>query len=663
MSIIAQKIEVKIDGKKLENYVFSDFRLTQELLKPNELNFRMYKNTMAENKDDIRFSLSKELLGKKIEFALTTKRSDEDAEVYEDKLEFTGIIFNAKLMRRNIKEGLNIMVTAYSPDELLNNNPHCYSYENETLKNVVDNIVKPYSALEITNDPWFVEEMQYTVQYNETHYQFLRRLAERFGQWLYYDGKKLVFGRRKKLDMLKLVSGYDVLSYQYRVKLQHFNFTHADHNYLDYNNNLDEVAPAEEDIHNMTDIAYKQSKDTFSEKTFQHYKGSAPEENFNEIRFSTVVQAEEEQGQLMICEGTSNRADLKIGNMIQIKETFKDEENETGSCAHDTLLIYGITHYMDMNGLYENAFTATANEHISPPYLYRESFPKTETQRAVVMDNIDPEKLGRVRVQFLWQKEQDENLMTPWIRIAQPHGGNNKGFYFIPEIDEEVMVGFENGNAEKPYVIGTLYHGKQRPGKDWFDENVENNVKAIRTRNGHTIEIHDENEGGYIRIYDHEKENYVLTFSTDKKLIRLTSAGNIELYAGNDIILDAQNNIKINAKNDISIDAKQNIDENAGQKVILGSGSTMDINAGACLTTRVGLNDYLYVGNNQFIEIGAEKEEQIKGPSYMIGVRHIVNTSGFQSYSGSSVDIIGEKDVKVDGGGLLDLYGGTIRMN
>ena len=106
-----------------------------------------------------------------------------------------------------------------------------------------------------------------------------------------------------------------------------------------------------------------------------------------------------------------------------------------------------------------------------------------------------------------------------------------------------------------------------------------NTVKAIRTRNGHTIEIHDKGNDGYIRIYDNKKENYILTFSTDDKLIKLESTGNIELYAKNDIIMQAGHDIKVQADHDRN--------------------------------TSVGRNDSLSVGSNQFVKIGANKDEQV----------------------------------------------------
>ena len=83
--------------------------------------------------------------------------------------------------------------------------------------------------------------------------------------------------------------------------------------------------------------------------------------------------------------------------------------------------------------------------------LYQDSnaVPLGEDQPARVIDSNYPTGGGRVRVQFSWQESKGEK--TPWLRLIQPHSGSGKGFHFIPEIGEEVMVGFESQNAEKPF--------------------------------------------------------------------------------------------------------------------------------------------------------------------------------------------------------------------
>ena len=182
--------------------------------------------------------------------------------------------------------------------------------------------------------------------------------------------------------------------------------------------------------------------------------------------------------------------------------------------------------------------------------------------------------------------------------------GGGKGFSFIPEIDEEVMIDFEGGNAERPYVKGTLYNGVGEPDSAWLsNNNSSNQVKAIRTRNGHTIEIHDEGEDGYIRIYDNEKENYILTFSTDEKLIKLESTGNIELYAKNDIIMHAGHDINASADNDIFIAASHDMQRTADNDICEHAGNDR--------STSIDRNDSLTVESNQFVRVNDNKDEQV----------------------------------------------------
>ncbi len=629
MAILADKIEIRIDGKTFDDYAFSNIVLVQEIQKPNEFRFLMHKKDLTEDENAIRFSLSEQLLGKNVMYSLSTTRNNENGDKENDILEFSGIIFNVNILRKNMKAGAVIEVIAHSPDYLLLDNSHCCSYENETLKNMVSKTLEPHD-IPVQNNPRMDDEIPYTVQYNETNYAFMSRLAFRFGEWLYYNGKELVFGKIKKFDSLDLHLGYDVLNYQYRLDIEHLNFAHAHHNYLDYGNTKEDgYSHTDQSMHNLTDVAYKHSKSLYGKETFQHLKASVVEENnFEETEFSAQIQGLGKKAQMMVCQVASNRADLRIGSVIKIKEYYEKENRKTAACYHDELMVCNITHAIDHNGHYENEFTAIPASCEYPPYMYGDHYPKAEPQRAVVKNNQDPEKLGRIRVQFLWQLEQDDSLMTPWIRIAQPHGGDNKGFYFIPEINEEVMVGFENGNAEKPYVTGTLYHGQQRPGSNWYNDS--NDIKAIRTRSGHTVEIHDVADGGFIRIYDNEKENYILTFSTDEKLIKLESKGNIEMYAENNIIMGAKNNINMKAGVDMNREAGENINEtagtdittDAGENISTSAGEDISISAGNDMNTNVGNNDALNVVNNQTVEIGANKDESI-AEKYQLSAQNI----------------------------------------
>ncbi len=599
MPVFATQIAIKINGKTYEDYLFSNISLIQKVQHPNELSFLMSRKTPEESEGDLRFSISGELLGKPVSLYVEIIRGDEKGEIHTDSLSFSGIIFNAGLQRKNSKSGLDIEVIAYSPDYLLLDHPHCFSYEKKTLKDIVTQTIKPYD-IPVKISPAMSEEIPYTVQYNESNYSFLSRLASRFGEWFYYNGEELVFGRSDRGKSQKLHFLFDVRNYQYRLDIEHQDYVHSHHNYLNYSNTgSDSLSVSGDPLHYMTDIAYKESVSLYKKKTFEHQRDSAPEESsFDETKKSVRYQSLGKKGQMLVCHGSSNRADLRLGSLIQIQEEYENGRCNKGTITHEELLICRLTHTIGSNGFYENEFTGIPADSEYPPYTGSVTSPQSGAQRAVVRDNRDPEKLGRVRVQFLWQQEQDSNLMTPWIRIAQPHGGNEKGFYFIPEIDEEVMVGFENGNAEKPYVTGTLYHGQQLPGSHWANDS--NDIKAIRTRNGHTVEINDAGAGGFIRIYDNEKENYVLTLSTDEKLIKLESTGNIAFRAAKSILLEAGEDVRINAEKNIIHDAGENIEETAGNNITIDADNNITETAGKDIsqTAKENMNTNVQAGGS-----------------------------------------------------------------
>jgi Rhs element Vgr protein len=657
-----ENLKILIDGKMLEGYNFTKINLIQKIHNSSELRFTICKETLSEESNDIRFSLSRELLGKRVKCSFTTKRGDEYNKPQNDCLSFTGIIFNINVVRQNIKEetGMAIEVVAYSPDHLLNDNSHCYSYENVKLQDIVSQTLNPYK-IPIQNSPRMEQAIPYIVQHNESNYCFLKRLATRFGEWLYYDGEKLVFGKINKSDCIELTPGYDTLDYQYSMNMQHLNFSHTHHNYLAYENTkVDAPSFTKGELHSMTDVVYGSSESLYEKATFEHLQVSSAENGFDETAFSVKAQGLGQKSQMLKCIGRTKRADLHIGSIIRIKENYETKDKEVEECEHDMLLICGIIHTIE-GKVYENQFIAIPANCEYPPYTYGDCSPKANSQRAVVKDNKDPEKLGRVRVQFLWQQEQDANLMTPWIRIAQPHGGGDKGFYFIPEIEEEVIVGFENGNAEKPYVIGTLYHGKAKPENEWYSENDD--IKAIRTRSGHTIEFHDTAGKEYIEIYDHGKRNFVLTFSTHEQLIKLESKGNIELYADKDIVLDA--------KEDIIIKAKKKIKENAGTDITIDAEKNITIEAKENISTTAGNNrfttvkneDTLNVTKSRFVEIGADSEFTVKK-------KHKVRAEDIDERA--SKELILESDtqkqkakssIEIDGGKNLGLHAKKLKFN
>ena len=78
----------------------------------------------------------------------------------------------------------------------------------------------------------------------------------------------------------------------------------------------------------------------------------------------------------------------------------------------------------------------------------------------LVTNNQDPEKLGRIKVKFPWLSDEDE---SNWARIITPMAGDDRGMFFLPEVDDEVLVAFEQGDMRFPFVLGSLWNGQDKP--------------------------------------------------------------------------------------------------------------------------------------------------------------------------------------------------------
>lgn len=622
MSISVRNISVAIDGTKSTGFCIEldgtrwrldNFMLSQSLLSSNFLSFSLHKEP-DERINEISFNVCGAIIGKEIHISLETDNIEKESLKAENDsvadIEFAGVIVGASGSRSRSEFTVN--VEACSWDALLNDNPTCKSFENLSLNDIVCDVIDDYSDhLESEIDARFTDTIPYCVQYNENNYQFLQRLARRYGEWLYNDGKKIVFGNLPEGENVKLAyPSRDVPSYNVDIKMRHVAFNHVASSYNSYDANQKEgVEEMQREYNTLSEQVFQASQSCFVKPTLQnlHSGGFADMDGRETIlNISTKTQARGEKASMLTYSGMTYCSKIRIGSKLIIVDNYLPDTAalERSKVEQDEILVTEIVHYFSADETYSNHFVGIPSACDYPPYSDSDVYPVAQSCRAKVKDNEDPNNLGRVRVQFDWQAQQDDSMMTPWLRMAQPYAGGGKGFSFIPEIDEEVMIDFEGGNAERPYVKGTLYNGVGDPDGAWLpNNNSANQVKAIRTRNGHTIEIHDEGNDGYIRIYDNEKENYILTFSTDEKLIKLESTGNIELYAKNDIIMHAGHDINASADNDIFIAAGHDMQRTADNDIREHAGNDR--------SASIDRNDSLTVESNQFVKVNDNKDEQV----------------------------------------------------
>ena len=176
----------------------------------------------------------------------------------------------------------------------------------------------------------------------------------------------------------------------------------------------------------------------------------------------------------------------------------------------------------------------------------------------IVTQNKDPDGLGRVKLMLPWREQGFE---TDWARVASPMAGAARGTFFLPEVGDEVLVGFDRQDIRFPYVLGALWSRTDKPPQTNSDG--KNDIRVIHTRKGHKL-LFD----------DGDKPRLVIELS-DGKSITIDESGIL--------IDDKANKVKLDAKGGaVSIEAKQALTLKA-PKISIQAGMQMEIKGGTML--------------------------------------------------------------------------------
>ena len=187
----------------------------------------------------------------------------------------------------------------------------------------------------------------------------------------------------------------------------------------------------------------------------------------------------------------------------------------------------------------------------------------------IVVDNVDPDKMGRVKVKFPLLPETPESF---WARLVMPMAGANRGWMTIPEIEDEVLVSFVHGDINNAIVIGSLYNGKDTP--PYANEDEENNLRVFQSRSGHRLTFDDTEGEERIELILHNEEIRLIWDSANKIL---------SVYSGKDIIIESGETISMKCK-DFILEASNSISINSGSTMDVSTGSDFALDGGGQLT-------------------------------------------------------------------------------
>lgn len=589
------KLDIVVEGKTVKH--FKHFSLKQSATRHHDFSLMLAHDSLG-NAENHNLEEAQGFLGKRITITFKYKDVEDGPE-----RSFVGVITEVGFSQERGSLG-NIVLTGSSSTVLLDAAPHIQSFggaQEISLNSIADQVIK--EGLGSGKFDFRVDakhgNVSYSSQYEETHYNYLARIAEAYGEQFYYDGEVLHFGKLPPQEQpVKLTYGSSVNDVKIRMKVQHVNPS-----FYGYNSSKNEkLTTGSSKITHTSDIAkraYEISEKTFTTPSLRVAPIKAA--SFMDVETSQKGTAGSKASDVFVTSGTTTVPFLYPGCVADI-EMRKTDSNETSYFTK--LMITEVYHEVDARGYYTGTFDAIASDtgFIPRPEF---QFPKADAQFAKVISNTDPLNQGRVQVQFDWQ---NGSATTEFIRVMTPDGGGsekvskNRGFMAIPEVGDQVVVNFAHQHPDRPFVMGGMFHGGVGGGGG-----TGNNVKSLSSKSGHIISLDD---GGGMTVRDKDQNTVFLDGAGN---ISIDSKISIALTCGSSsIVMDKDGNIMIKGK-EIMVQG-DNIGVAATASIGIGVGQE-----GGTPTSGIGIEATTLDVGTTTLSMGAKTEANLSSAKVNIG--------------------------------------------
>ncbi|KAA1248140.1 type VI secretion system Vgr family protein [Aquimarina sp. RZ0] len=599
---------------------FKNLRLYQEIDDHHNFELICRKDVLETSSSDISGE-SINFLGEIFLLKIQSVNGFDDNEI----LEFKGIVTTINTVKGFYQStGDLVHIIGKSCSIIADDGPHYASHKDIGISEILEKTFTGYDkgALHCQFTPKLSVPIHYSVQQEESSFQYASRLAAQYGEWFYYNGTQLIFGKPEDKESVTLRYGYDLLELSMNMEAIPNNFKYFTNDYL--NDSFHEVKTKELASGNkgLISVVNQKSNRLYQKETQVFVSAHDDPQMKSRIDEQVIKQKLANEVNQVKIKGKSSNPAISLGSTIII-------EGEASS--YGKYRVTKITHTCSENGRYENTFEAvTADTDIYPKTSVK-AFPKSKSQTAVVVDNVDPEGMGRVKIQYAWQKETGET--SPWIRQASLAGGPGQGMYFVPEKGDEVIVGHEGGNAESPIVQGSVTNASSVP--ESF-KSGNNHLKAIKTRSGNQVTLNDAD--GSVTIADPSGNTIVMGGNGEITI----NAPNKITFNSTDIVMEASNDLTVNAGNNISSTAATNITSSAGANIKMDAGNDLKVKAGSKAT----------INGSKSVSIFG-KRVAITG-SVMTNIQSgailTVITAGVLNLTGAATSLLNGARVKVLGG-------------
>jgi len=557
------EVALKIDGQAAPTDLIEDLLqvVVEESLHLPGMFTLVINNPYAPGEEEGKFWKHEDLfaIGKvvKISFTSSVTESDEYDEQVEDDIlegEITAI-------EANFTSGSQapIIVRGYDISHRLNRGRFNRSFQNMTDSDIVRKVIGEVGISSGTIDS-SGSPHKYIFQENQTNMEFLRERAARNGFELFVQDKKLHFRKPKVDDSLSLQWLRDIRSFQVRVSSAE-QVSSVEVRGWDYTQKK-AIVSTQSSEKVLTETEYGSGKKTssaFNEKPSNPKMIVVDQPVFTAKEADAIAQAifNELGGEFVHADAEAEgNPEIRPGRIVELKKMGKYSGKYYVTEARHLLRERVYTTEFSVRGLRGGDLLSI----LAPPARPRAG---QTLMVGVVTENNDPEGLGRVRVKCPTLTEEHE---SNWARVVAPGAGQDRGFDCLPEIDDEVLVAFEHGDIHRPYVLGGVWNGKDKPPEKIGDTVASSKVRlrTLKTRTGHTLQFIEEDKGSskkgvhVVTVYGHE-----IYLNDSTKQIEIKTKG------GHSLTLDDQGrSIKLKSTGTLAIEAPQKVSLTCGSSKV-----------------------------------------------------------------------------------------------
>lgn len=549
-----------------------------------------------------------------------------------DEFRFSGFITSVYLHNED-EEASEYLVSFSGLFQKLNQFRECDSWMKKTFGKIIKEL-NPSNDPPIRSLAQDSDELFYTVQYNQTTFDFLRMMAARLGKWMYYDGRELSFDAPSG-SAIELTKDRDIQNFSLFTNISHTyeQLTGFD-TYTGTNIRTNQQAPR---ASGLLAAASQAGQSAYgANQTGLHIAHAA---NEAVLRNMSTLQHQGAQASSVMFQAHTQNSRLNICGKIKVLEL-------NGSSAGE-FVITRIQHTCPNPDSYANFINFVPADVAVPPYTDPIVYPVCEAQPAIVVDNVDEDGHDRIKVRFPWQRSTET---TPWLSIVTPYAGKDKGMRFIPEKEEEVMVDFITRNAERPYVIGTMFTGNNKSGHD-----VSNNcVKSLSSRSGRRFEINDCD--GTLKVFDNysnrSPKNAILMKRKDEDMkIMIESQKDDSNYSV--IVLNNETDLNLGVVSGDALVAQIRLEKD-GKKITIKSEGSIDLSSGSITMNA----DTISIKANKELKLeGTEKGASVKGKDINL------ETTADVSIKGVNVNVEASAMLGLKGGPTATLQASLVKIN